>query len=306
MKKIFSNTNWNLYRSFIILYETGKYTAAERILHLDRKCIRQNIVTLQNQIDETLFISHTKGVTPTNAAHTLYPMIKKSIDGIVEAERVIKNFDKTTEAVVRLGIPGTIVGIILVDFFKNFRIEYPNIKLEFYERTHRDTPALLLQRKLDFVIDLKYNCEKYNFKTIDIFEFNYCFIASKKYLKEKGLGTEMTIEQIKELQIIGQRYAVQQLMNEHGVDLQPAILTALTETVLPYVESGTGIGYFPDGLIEMLSNEELIKISVTNFNPPGLIISLGYNQGYLTQPTQILIDSILMHFKKVPFGNSFL
>jgi len=290
--RMFSNTNWNLYRSFLILYETKKYTEAEKILKLDRKCIRSNILTLQDQVGEVLFVSHSKGMTPTDAAHTIYPLIQKCIDGIVEAEQAIKKFDRDSSAVIKMVTSSTVVNYILVDYFKEFLEKYPNVSFEFYSRAQEENYHLLAQRKLDFVIYMDWVCEKYGLKTKKLFELSHIFIASKKFLKKHGLGLEISKEDAEKLTIIGEELPN---LKKLGINPNRYIATSTSDAIYELVKENTGIGFYCDKLFAGIKDKdksEIVEVKIKGFETLKYNFVCGHT-GYLSRVSQIFVDGLI-------------
>lgn len=133
----FSNTNWNLYRCFIVLYETGKYTESEKVLLMERKNIRTNIQTLENQLNHKLFNSHTRGVTPTSTAKTLYPFIKKAVESIIDGEDNIKTLKEDSVALIKIAMPPTVSNIDSKSYFIEFCEKHKNVRLQFQNKSSK-------------------------------------------------------------------------------------------------------------------------------------------------------------------------
>ena len=300
--KLFSNTNWNLYRSFIIVYEAGSYLRAEAILGMARNNIRANIATLNDQLGVELFKSHSRGITPTAAATNLYPIVKEAMSLIVKGENSLKTLDKNSKVTISVGMPGPAASILFVEFFLNLKADFPNMKFKFFDRANTDTLELLVQKKIDFIIDMEFNCLKHGFKTRDLFEVDYTFVATKKFLQERNLGLEITLEEFLTLPLVGHRSAVNQLSNETGIEFEPYIETATTEPILPYVKSGECIGYYIDGLIEKLNDDQLVSVRVKDLNLHKRKICIGYNKGHISPFAQSVMDKLFEHLKSKPFG----
>lgn len=84
-------TNLNLYRSFIAVYENGSISTAAKVLGLKQPTVTHNIKELEKTLGVILFIPHARGVTPTIAATKLYKYAKAGIDAFMKGEEPFKN-----------------------------------------------------------------------------------------------------------------------------------------------------------------------------------------------------------------------
>ena len=197
----------------------------------------------------------------------------------------------------------SIIGILFIDLFTGLIEEYPNLKFEFYDRAQVEKIRQITEKRIvDFVIDMDYNCKKYGFQTIDLFEHGHTFLATKSFLETNGLSDVITVEQLMEFPVVGHYVALERFTNETGIKIKPSISTSLSETVLPFIKSGRLIGYWIDGLIEKLNDSDIVKITLKDVNLPKLRLCLGYNKGSLSQAAQMVVDRIIQHLKAMPFG----
>ena len=81
-----SNTNWNLYKTFVTVFELKNMSHSATELGVTRAAIGQNIRELENQLGTKLFTPDKRGVIPTAEAVKIYPSIKKVTQIIHETE----------------------------------------------------------------------------------------------------------------------------------------------------------------------------------------------------------------------------
>lgn len=85
-------------RYFESVYELESISAAAKHCFISQPSISAAIQNLEHYLDETLFIRHTRGVTPTDAGHKLYPLSQQltsqaqSLKHIFKKQASIKPF----------------------------------------------------------------------------------------------------------------------------------------------------------------------------------------------------------------------
>lgn len=294
MKRIYSNTNWNLYRSFVVLYESGSYTAAERILIMDRKSIRANIASLENTLDDKLFNSHSRGVTPTTTASTLYPFIKNAIETIVEGEQSIKHINEDTRATIKLSMPSPMTSVGTKKSFLDFCNTYKNVTFEFYKK---DSLDLLLQKKIDFMIEAEYVFRQYNFQTIDIMSEELILIASKDYLAKKNLSDTITIEQFLDSPFICHREFLKEFTTGTGIETKPFSIVPITSQVYEFVANNLGIGLYFQETFARHNDKNIVKVNIEGIPLPRFKTVCAYNKGHLTNIAKVFLDSLIDSYK---------
>jgi len=302
MQKMYSNTNWNLYRSFIVLYETGKYTAAEKILLMERKNIRANIQTLENQLNDKLFNSHTQGVTPTTAATTLYKFVKSAIDTLVEGEASIKTIDENTRATIKLAMPSPMASVDTNKYFQDFCNRYKFVCFEFYKK---DSIDLLLHKKIDFMIEAEYIFRPYTFETIDIVAEELVIIATKDFLAKNGLGNTITKEQFLNLPFIAHREFIKEFTVATGIEAKPFTIAHVTSLVHDFVTNNMGIGLYFKETLRKHDDDNLVEVKIDGVSLPRFKVVCAYNRGHLTNISKLFLEGLIASYKDGNKANPF-
>lgn len=294
--------DYNLYYPFMKVVEQKNYSTVARMLGFSSpESIRERMEVLAMQVGvKKLFYGHSRGVTPTNEAIELYHNVKKHFENIDLAEKNIKAFTEKSETVLNIGISSTILNFLLADYFIEFSKKYPFVKFKIFTRVHTERFKLLAHREIDFVIDMDYNCKANGLEIIELFELNYIFIASQKFLDENNLSTNMTIEQLEKLYIIGdpEIYAFSKIA---GFSANPYITVAVTDSIFPLVEKGMGIGVYYDKLFDAQVKDgcDVVKVNIIKSKPHKLKFVCGSNTGYLTKAAQTFIEGLVQYAKKL-------
>jgi len=284
----FNNTNWNLYKSFLAVYETQSFHRAAEILGISHSAVWQNIKTLGEQLGFALFVSHRKGTLPTGDANNLYPTIKKAIDLIVSAEDNSQEFGADSSAVIKIGITGPIIEYSTLDYLKEFHIKYPKVRLEFYRR---DIMEMLESGKLDFVIELAGVVGATGVKKIDLFTLNGAFIASKQFLEKRGLTRKISRDDFLRLPMISfHMYA--DIYKQIDASAEPLIIKADSINMIHFLaKNSVGIGYYCKELLGNLNDPDLVEVTVENVTLPVIEVACGYNS--LSRSAKVFVDGLV-------------
>jgi len=284
----FNNTNWHLYKTFILVYETGSMNQVAEILNVSRSAVSQSIKELGNQLGVALFIPHSKGVIPTGEANNLYPTIKNAITSIVEVENSLRGFDHQSEAVLKIGLTIPSIEYCVLDYLKEFCTKYPNVQLEFYRR---DIMELLGSGKLDFVIEMGSVVGKHNFNTISLFDMNNTFIATKEFLKKHGLSQTISVDDLLRLPIIS-FHTWSDFYKQLNVKIKPKFVIKADSVIMGHymAKNSMGISYYVKEAFQKMNDPDLVEVQVKNLSFPSQERVCGFNS--LSRPAKTFVDGL--------------
>ena len=278
----FNNTNWLLYKTFILVYEARNMNKVAETMNVSRSAVSQTIKELGNQLGVTLFASSNKGVVPTSEANNLYPVIKDAITSIVEVENSLQAFTSESEAVIKIGVASLAVELYMLEFIKTFCIKYPKVRLEFFRR---DLTDMLAGGKLDFVVEAESIINENGFRKIDLFTFNNILIASEKFLKEHSVNRKISENDFLRLPMI----------SFHMWTESPKTFIIKSESAVMthyMVKNSLGIGFFCQELFGKFDDTGIVTVEVENLTLPNFKIACGYTS--LSRAAKTFIDE----FKK--------
>ena len=282
-----SNTNLNLYKTFVAVFETQSMGKASEALGISRAAVSQNIKTLGGQLDVVLFVTHRTGVTPTPQARKLYPTIKQALDLIADTESLLEAPDKNT-GTIKIAINNLYADIQIKEYLKKFCTLYPNVKLEFFTR---DGLALLEQKKIDFVIDLDVVFKNTNCKTIELFTLTGAFIASKEFLKKRGLSQTISKDDLIKLPFIARREAWPLYLQQMDAPQEPHVtIAASNDMTFSMAKNGLGVGCLSKETLAKMSDENTVTLNVKNIHLPPVKVVCGYNN--LTHHARKFIEGL--------------
>jgi len=281
-----SNTNWNLYRSFIVAYETKNLHRASDILGITRSGVGHNLKELSKQLGVELFVSSKKGVEPTTDAMTLYPTVKSMVDSLIEAEENLQDFNNESRAVIRIAMPSSFIRVNFKKYIKTFCEQYPKTTIEFFDK---HSIHMLEKRQLDLVIRFDYILKGLNFHMLDLFSEELCFIASKDFVKRYNLCGKVSKEQLGKLPIIIRHDFINEFEATMGSSLQLKMATTTSEVTLSMAELGLGVGcYF--GRLE--TSKEIVKLDVDDLKI-SKNVAVAYNKNQLTKAAKVFLEGLI-------------
>lgn len=273
----FSNINYNLYKSFLVVYETKNISRAADILYISQPAVSHNIKELEKQLNIQLFYKKSNGMNTTSEADVLYKYISSAFNSIWKGELTISDMAGLKTGVVKIGIPSYLTVLFLSDIITEFRAKYPNVKIEIVSKPIPDLITMLQTQNIDIVIDSQpITTEKSSMDIKYLKSYSHCFFTTDKYYTEKSLGTES----INNLPLIISSQGseeIKQLKNSVvGIKINPVIEAWTTESMIKLVKEGNGVGYCQEDYIkEELENGTLKKLNLL-FAPPKLDIYSGY------------------------------
>jgi len=286
------NINWNLYKSFIAVLETGSFNRAAEILGMSSSAVWQNIKSLGNQLGLVLFASNRKGNIPTADANNLYLAIKNATEIIIEAENNSQVFNNESVATIQIGLTVPNIEHWILNYLKEFCIKYPNIQLKFYRR---DIMQMLENGKLDFVIEADNVVRNVNCKVIDLFNLKNTFLASREFLEKYGLTSKISKADFWRLPVIAFHDRADFI--EKTFETQPKFLVRTDSAIINHfmTKNSMGIGFYAKETLENMNDPNLIEVQVEDINLPDLKVVCGYN--HLSRPAQAFIEGLLKFYK---------
>ena len=280
--------DYNLYSLFLKAVELKNYSrVAEAVGLSSHHIVSDKMKMLEQRIGVKLFVRAFRSMEPTSDAITIYNTIKPLFDKINMFEKDMGVFDDKSVATLRLSVPITIATKHLLNFFKSFTKKYPNIKLDFYP----NDSTLLENNKIDFLIDKDYEVKRHGFSAFKLFENECIFFATKKYIAENNIKTNLTIEELLELKIICQRNFLRELNQEANLNIEPSITTVTSEHTLLFVKNGFGVGYYFHNIFEKL-DDDFVELTVEGLKMPKTSIFCAYDKSNLTRAAHFFLKEL--------------
>lgn len=289
----FSNINYNLYKSFLVVYETQNISRAADFLYISQPAVSHNIKELEKQLGIQLFYKKANGMSATNEADILYKYISSAFNSIWKGELTISDMAGLKTGVVKVGIPSYLSVLYLADIITEFRQKSPNIKIEIVSKPVPDLVSMLQTQNLDIVIDSQPIAADKKTEIKYLKSYSHCFFSTDKHYTEKSLGMDalanlpliITSQNSEEIKLL--KNATQ------GVKINPIIESWTTESMIKLVKDGNGVGYCQEEYIKDALESGVFKKFNLNFTLPKLDIYCGYMTDTLAYAPKKFIEFLV-------------
>lgn len=263
------NIDFELYRVFNEVANTGNITAASERLHISQPAVSKSIKSLEQQLGGSLFVRTKRGVILTEEGKELHNYIKTAIEYIRNAEHKFSDMVNLDVGTVKIGISRTLVKFYLLPYLEVFHKKYPNIKIEILTNMASELVPKLRDGLIDMIIanmPMKPQNDIVIEKLVDIQDI---FVVSRDY----NIDTyDIDVKDLNKYSLILQprgnntRDYLDNFMAKNNVYLNPEMVLASYGLVEDMAKIGYGIGYVVEDFVrDDLKRGDLIKI---NTNPP--------------------------------------
>ena len=287
------NTDYNLYKIFLYLYEERSISKTANKLYVSQPAISYSLKELETQLGYTLFYRNSKGIEPTMEAKELYGYISTAFNILNDAEEHIKNLNSLNIGCIRVGTPSHIGVFYLSSFISDFRKIYPGIKFEIVCKSTSDMIEMLETRKLDLIVDTLPINSKKNVTKLTLAKLHNCFAYNKNFLSDVDVKC---VEDLKKYPLIlpsatsSIRLKLDEYLESKNTKLNPVIESWTTEIMLEMVRKGVGIGYFVRNVIDSQEDRENFEILMFDDEFPAVDVCCVYIDDFLTMAARKFVE----------------
>lgn len=286
--------NLNLYKTFYEVAKAESLTKASQAMIITIPAISRNIKTLENQLNEELFLRENTGVKLTRAGKELYTYIEQGLKFIDIGEKSVINNEDLNTAKINIGCPSHVSTYYLMKYIKEIEEDYPNMELNLIGSAYGNKLIdMIEENKIDFAIDSTHlNLDNLDVKVEELESIDNIFV-SKKPLKVQDVKE---LEQIKYILPFEDAVTYKELMEcleNHNISIKSKTKMDITELRVSAVKDGLGIGYVMRQAVEKeLKNKELYEVEIP-IELPKSKINLIYLDGKLSKAHKKIINEYL-------------
>ena len=173
--------NLELYKVFYYVATTLSFSEASRQLFLSQSAVSQSIKQLEHKLGHSLFVRSTKKVQLTPEGEILLQHVKPAIRMLSDGEDLLANSISPMEQ-IRIAASDTICRYFLIDYFKRFHKEHPEIRIKIINSTSIGCMELLDNGQADLAVCNAPNTRLRSYMRIKkILDFEDIFIASQDF-----------------------------------------------------------------------------------------------------------------------------
>jgi len=277
---ITSNVNFNLYKSFIAVYDHKNISKAAASLQITQPTVTYNVKELERQLGVKLFHTHPRGVESTKDAHELYKFVSSGIMSIVNGESAIKEFTEDTTAVLRLAVTSGPSSSYIAKAISAFSAKFPKVTFIILDAKAEDGITKLAQYSIDLVVAFC-TTENPNLVTIDLKEFPRTAIVGPTFAKKNKLVGKVSKKQLEELPLV-----ISSSCKCPGDDMNAEFLVSDYDMMKILVKENLGVGICSCSIND---DTEIVSLD-TDYAPQTL--KLVYNKDSITKPARAFAEEL--------------
>ena len=255
------NFNFNLFKYFYYVVLYNGVTNASKNLSVAQPSLSLSIKNLESQLNKILIDRNKKQFSLTEEGYQLYEILKPEFENIEKNIDFFNNEKKYIE--INIGIRYSYAKNILSEFIKNFRYEFPKVKInvDLYSKLNFDK---IKNKEYDIVIDdddyIK-QLENVNAEILCELE-NYFICGSNLYNEYKNINS---IKEIDSMPFISYRPSLKtgkfrQYCYKNDVSFLEIFSVNESDLYFKLVKENFGIGISNKLLLKDYLNERTVYI----------------------------------------------
>ncbi|MFT7391214.1 MAG: LysR family nitrogen assimilation transcriptional regulator, partial [Paracoccaceae bacterium] len=120
-------------RHFLAIVEEGSFSRAALRIGVAQPALSLRVRKMEEALGTPLLLRSAGGVTPTEAGELLARRARTLLADLDRTEEEIRSLGAEPSGKVRIGLPGTISGIVSVPLIALMRARHPRIRLNIAE-----------------------------------------------------------------------------------------------------------------------------------------------------------------------------
>lgn len=144
-----ADADWNLYRTFLAVMESGSLSGAARRLRITQPTAGRQVEALEAQLGASLFTRSPAGLAPTDTALALKPHAEAMAAAAEALSRTASGDAEEAAGTIRLTASEVVGAEVLPPILAAFREQHPKIELELVLTNRQED---LLHRHADIAV----------------------------------------------------------------------------------------------------------------------------------------------------------
>jgi len=141
-------------RYFVKLAEALNFSVAAKELFITQSTLSHQILQLENELQQPLFLRNSHGVSLTEAGHTLLPLARETLHSADNCLLRLEELKNLTGGELNIGVTFSFASIMAETVTAFLRL-YPHVKVNVTQSTMTELMAQLENHELDFVLAFK-------------------------------------------------------------------------------------------------------------------------------------------------------
>lgn len=180
------NQNLNYYKVFYTVAKHKNISKAADALFISQPAISKTLSRLEENLDCTLFLRTSRGVTLTAEGRLLFERIQEAFQIIDSGEEELRHMNELELGQIRIGVSTTLCKYILLPYLQNFISKYPNIRITIECQSTLRTIELLESGSIDVGL-IGSSKPNRNIHFLELRQIQDTFVAAPAYLQHVSI-----------------------------------------------------------------------------------------------------------------------
>lgn len=262
-------SNLNLYYIFYVVAGCKNISAAAKELYISQPAISKAISKLETNLETTLFLRNSRGVTLTQEGQYLYEQVKHAFNFIQNGEEKIKKMNELGVGHITIGVSTTLCKFVLLPYLKEFIKKNPHTKIKISCLTSSETLSALENGTVDIgFIGLPEKTK--DLEVLPFMEIHDTFVTTPNYLDHLKIRENAAEEALLEHAVfmmlnsenISRKY-VERYLSSHNMALSDIMEVGNMDLLIEFAKIDLGIACVIREFVQKeLDSKELIELSL--------------------------------------------
>jgi len=287
---IVSNVNFNLYKSFVAVYEARNISRAAAALQITQPTVTYNIKELERQLEVKLFHTHPRGVEPTKDAHELYKFVSEGMISIINGENKIREFTEKSALTLRISVASGPAQKYVAQAVESYSAKYPLVRFEFSDAWAEDAAVKLNQHNVELIVGFVAP-ELSSLEQVELKTMKRVVIMSKEFaIKHKLDGVELVArKQLEKLPAVV--FQTSSKTYDKAAGDSPFATVSNFDMMLNLVKRGQGVGICTEEHLADQSAEGIVAVKLDGAVGDATMRCI-YHKDAVTKPTTAFIEEL--------------
>lgn len=290
--------SYELYKVFYYVATALSFSEASKQLFISQSAVSQSIKSLEQKLNQVLFLRSTKKVQLTPEGEILLRHIAPAMHLIKRGEAQLLDA-ASTGGQIRIGASDTICRYFLVPYLEKFHKAFPHAHIKVTNATSVHCAELLEQGQVDLIVVNYPNAYLNALTSIrKIKLFRDVFIANQSFSKLKGHALSFRDLLNYPILMLDRKSTTSEflhrLFQQHQLDLVPEAELSSNDLLIDLASIGLGIAFVPDYC--MPHKSKTLFIVETKELLPARELVIAYNESL---PLSKTASSFLDYFKEL-------
>ena len=263
------DSNLNLYYIFYTVATCKNISSAAKELYISQPAISKSISKLEQNLDISLFIRNSRGVTLTEEGEYLYEQVKNAFACIRNGEEKIKQMNELGVGHITIGVSTTLCKFVLLPYLNKFIKENPHIKIKISCQTSSETMTALEHGSIDIGL-IGFPEKLRGFASTPLMYIHDTFVTTESYLEHLKIREGNTGENIPEHAVfmmlnsenITRKY-VERYLTSQRMELSEIMEVGNMDLLIEFAKIDLGIACVIREFVQKeLEHKELIELAL--------------------------------------------